>query len=491
MELYNLSQLINNNIISIQDAILLDNKAREINNIPQIILMEEAAEKILINLKKDFIDIQNENIAIICGWGNNGGDALSVARKLFIEGINCDIYIFKDKKNSALNETQKTILLSFGIKLFDINQLKNNISRYSLIIDGIFGIGYKYREDKNTEDLFLLINNCKSKIVSIDVPSGLNIDSHASIKADYTYSIGFLKDYFFSINTRKNVGLIRDLKISFDINNIKLKQNIFYYNKILPIKKNTNNFVHKYSRGSCLAIGGSPGKFGSIIYTAESALNSGCGISCIITDENNVIPINNMSKKIIVDSFENLKLYLKKYNTIMIGPGLNLENKENKKYIEELILLNKNFILDASFFTLFDKKIIKKFTNPPILTPHSQELKYFFKEETTNLNSETLKTVSDISKKYNCCILLKESFMIFASPDGKIIVFDNPLRILAQAGSGDILTGIIGGILSQGYKVEEAVLESIRIFYEIAESFKSSGYNTYSPDNFIEMISKF
>ncbi len=491
MELYNLSQLINNNIISIHDAILLDNKAVEINKIPQIILMEEASEKIFINLKKDFNDLKNNNIAIICGWGNNGGDALSVARKLFIEGINCDIYFFKDKKGSTLNEIHKSILLSFGIKLFDIKQLKNNIANYSLIIDGIFGIGYKYREDKNTENLFLLINQSKSKIVSIDVPSGLNKESHISIKADYTYSIGFLKDYFFSINTRKNVGLIRDIKISFDINNIKLKQNSYYLNKILPIKKNKNNFVHKYSKGSCLSIGGSPGKFGSIIYTAESALNSGCGISCIISDKKNVVPINKMSKKIIVDSFENLELYIKKYNTIIIGPGLNITNKEDKKYIEKLIQFEKNFILDASFFTLFDKKILNKFINSPIITPHSQELKYFFKEETSNIKSDTLKTVCDISKKYNCCILLKESYMIFASPDGKTIVFDNPLRILAQAGSGDILTGIIGGLCSQGYKVEEAVLESIRIFYEIAETFSSNGYNTYSPEIFIDFIRKY
>lgn len=487
-----MSQLTNNNnIISIQDAILLDNKAVEINNIPQIILMEEAAEKIVIALKKDFNDLQNENIAVISGWGNNGGDALSVARKLYIEGIKCDIYLFKDKKNSTLNEMHKTILHSFGIKFFDINELKNNITKYSLIIDGIFGIGYKYREDKNIENLFLLLNQSNSQIVSIDVPSGLNIDSHPSIKADYTYSIGFLKDYLFSINARKQAGLIRDLKISFNIKNIKLKHNFYYYNKILPVKKKTNNFVHKYSRGSCLSIGGSPGKFGSIIYTAESALNSGCGISCIITDKNNVISINNMSKKIIVDSFENLQLYLKKYNTIMIGPGLKLNNKEDKKNIEKLIQLEKNFILDASFFTLFDKKILNKFAYPPILTPHSQELKYFFKEETLRLNSETLKTVCDISKKFNCYILLKESFMIFASPDGKTIVFDNPLRILAQAGSGDILTGIIGGLLSQGYTVEKSVLESIRIFYDIAETFINNGYNTYSPDIFIDMISKF
>ena len=491
MELYNLLQSINNNIISISEAILLDKKAVELNNIPQIILMEEAAEKIVYNLKKDFTYLQNENIAIISGWGNNGGDVLSVARKLFVDGINCDIYIFEDKKSSTLNETHKNILISFGIKLLNINKLKNNINKYSVILDGIFGIGYKYREDKIIENLFLLINKSNAKIVAIDVPSGLNTDSYPSVEADYTYSIGYLKDYLFLLNTRKKAGIIRDIKISFNINNIKLENSFYYSDKVFPIKKNKNNFVHKYSRGSCLCIGGSPGKFGSIVFTSESALNTGCGISCVITENDNVIPINSMSKKIIVDSFDKIDLYLKKYNSVVIGPGLNFLNIKNKRYIEDLIKLKKKFILDASFFTLFKKEILYNFTYPPILTPHSQEFKTFFNDESLQLNSNTLKTVSDLSKKYRCYILLKESFIVYSDPNGKITVFDNPQRILAQAGSGDILTGIIGGLLSQGYETENVILESIRIFYKIADEFNKNEYNSYSPDVFIDMISKY
>ena len=167
-------QSINNKIINTVEAKLLDTKAVEINNIPQIILMEEAAEKIITNLKNDFNDLQDENIAIIAGWGNNGGDVLSVARRLFIEGINFDIYHFEDKKSSILNETHKKILKSFRIKLINIIKLKKNINKYTLILDGIFGIGYKYREDKNIENLFISLNESNAKIVAIDVPSGLN-----------------------------------------------------------------------------------------------------------------------------------------------------------------------------------------------------------------------------------------------------------------------------------------------------------------------------
>ncbi len=269
--------------------------------------------------------------------------------------------------------------------------------------------------------------------------------NHPAIKADFTYSIGYVKDLFFNINCRKNAGIIRDLKISFDINDIEADKKVLYLNKIKPVKKKIENFVHKYSRGSLLAIGGQPGKFGSIIYSAESSLKAGAGITAIITANENVIPINTMAKEIIVDSFENVEEYINKYKTILIGPGLNLSNISNKKTVEKIIKLDKQFILDASFFTIFDKNILKSFKKPPVLTPHSQEFKSFFKEESENLNHETINTVMALSKKYNVYILLKESFLIYSDPQGNAFVYDNPDRILSQAGSGDILAGIISG----------------------------------------------
>ena len=197
-----------------------------------------------------------------------------------------------------------------------------------------------------------------------------------------------------------------------------------------------------------------------------------------------------MAKEIIVDSFENVETYLNKYKTILIGPGLKLSNISNKKTVEKIIKLDKQFILDASFFTIFDKNILKSFKKPPVLTPHSQEFKSFFKEESENLNHETINTVMALSKKYNVYILLKESFLIYSDPQGNAFVYDNPDRILSQAGSGDILAGIISGLISRGFGIEESILESLRIFYKIADKYSQAGYVSYSPDKFINMISR-
>ena len=313
--------------------------------------------------------------------------------------------------------------------------------------------------------------------------------NNLSIISDYTYSIGFLKDYFFSINTRKKVGILRDIKISFIINNIQPLKNIFYYYQITPLLKKNNNFVHKYSRGGCISIGGKKGKFGSIIFTAKSALRTGCGISLIITEENNISFMNTMAKDIIIDKYKNLNSYIKKYNTIILGPGLDDIEENYKELLKSYFSIEKQFILDASFFSHFNQNDLKLFKIPPILTPHTQEFKMFF-NKSEELNSKTIEIISNTAKENNIYLLLKDSFMLFSKPNGDTFVFDNPSRILAQAGSGDILSGIIGGIISQGYNPEESVLQGIRIFYNISDKFNNKKYNTYLPDKFIDLISK-
>ncbi|MBN2547332.1 MAG: NAD(P)H-hydrate epimerase [Spirochaetes bacterium] len=474
-------------VISLSDSILLDKMAEEKNKISDMILMEEASEKIYNQLKIDF-DLNTEKIAFICGWGNNAGDALSVARKIIFSGLNCDIYYFNDKQGTKLYNSHLEILKSINANLFNIEKLNKKIFQYTLIIDGLFGIGYKYRDDKYIYNLFNIINNTEAKVVSIDVPSGLDIENHNSIIADYTYSIGYIKDIFFNIDVRAKVGIIRDLKISFDINNIILKNKIIFFNEIIPLIRNSNNYIHKYKRGSCFFIGGSLGKLGAIIYSSESAFASGAGICLALTEKENIMPLNIMSKNIIFDDISNYKKHLRKYSTVLIGPGLELGDDNNKLLIKDIIKEDKQFVLDASFFSIFESSILNDFKKPPVLTPHSMEFMNFFQDESADLKSNTLKTVSNLSKKYKCFIVFKESFLIISKPDGSSYIFDNPNRLLAQAGSGDILAGMITGIISQGYDVFDSILEALRIFYKISSDLKDINSFSYSADDFISLI---
>jgi len=485
LSLLKLNEYIINSIKSKE----LDEKAFIINKINPLILMEEAASKIYENLVKDF-NLTEEKIAIVAGWGNNGGDAISLARKIFLQSeIKVDIFIFENKNETELFKIQKAILETLNFNFINIERLKDFITSYTLIVDAIFGIGYKPKEDSFIENIFLTINNSNVKVISIDLPSGLNIENRPMIKSDYTYCIGFLKEELFNINTRKNCGKIKNLRISFDINNIEVEKNYYIdIENFTILKEKKEDFVNKYSKGASLFIGGSKGKYGSIVFSALSCLRSGSGISTIITEEENVSFINSISQEVVIDSFDNIDNYINKYSIITVGPGLNLSEK-NKEILKDILKLEKQFILDASFFTIFDIKILKQFSISPILTPHTGEFKIFFKNYYESLCKDTFGTIKNICKEFNIYLLLKDVNIIIGTPFNEIFVIDNPKRIMAQAGSGDILSGLIAGLLSQNKKILENVIKAIKIFYTIGNFYSKNGYLSYNIFEFIDKIS--
>ncbi|MCG8571153.1 MAG: NAD(P)H-hydrate dehydratase [Spirochaetes bacterium] len=479
-------------IITHQQAKKLDQLAVEKNHLTPEILMEEAASQIFYRFVKDFRKIKDMKIAILAGWGNNGGDALAVARKLHFSNIPCDIYVFKSKKESPLFQLQKSIIQSLHLPLLPIEQffqLKNEtLNQYDIIMEGIFGIGYQYRPDPDIENLFQNINSSKAKIIAIDVPSGLTIQSPISVNADRTYSVGYHKKLFYQIQCRKSAGKIINLPISFAINHLQNQNTTQLVSKIERKKLPENPFVHKYSKGGTICIGGSIGKLGSIIFSAESALKIGSGIALVITEKEQIASVNQMSANIIADDYVNLKDYIKKYSTILIGPGLGFHIPDNKKLLKDSLNTHAQFVLDASFFHHFSADVLKLFQKPPILTPHSQEFLNFFKIDKTSIMTDTTEMVRQAAQQYKCYILLKDCFLTLATPEGSILIIDHPMRIAAQAGSGDILAGLIAGLTAQGMSIRDSILQAVRVFYTILEFFHKKSYNTFDPKEFIQLV---
>jgi len=479
---------LNEYIINIEKAKELDNKAFVINKIPPSLLMEEAATLIYERLKRNF-NLSSHKIALIAGSGNNGGDGLAVARKiLFNDGIKIDIFIFENRNESELFKLQKDILKTLDFNFINVEKLKDLIGNYTLIIDAIFGIGYKYRDDILIDEIFSVLNNSNTTIVAIDIPSGLNSDNRKMIKSDLTYSIGFLKEELFNINSRKYCGIIENIKISFDINNINLEKNYYIDINSYKFENKKNNFVNKYSKGSALFIGGSSGKAGSIIFSALSALRSGSGISLVLTNKGDIPLLNSISPEVVIDSIENIDHYLDKYSTIAVGPGLSI-SQETMNILKNIFYINKQFILDASFFSNFDISILNEFSKPPILTPHTGEFKRFFGNYYDSLCKKTVLTVREICKKFNIYLILKDVDIIIGTPKEEVIVIDNPNRLLSTAGSGDILCGLITGFISQGFSEIESILNAIKIFYTIGNFYLKNNYISYRITDFIDKIS--
>ena len=472
--------LVNNlPILSCEEIQEIDLRTIENIGIPQAALMEEASERVFTAMSADFPEISTSKILVLAGSGNNGADSLCIARKLFFAGAKIVIYILNDKGCDLFMQHLK-VCRNLGIEIKKITE-EPDCSLFDFVIDGLFGVGYKF----NSQRPFPLSKKWLSfledtTLLAVDIPSGLTTEAENVIKADVTYSIGYPKTIFYNAKTRSYCGMIRHIEISFDkIKKAALCSLERCVKENHPIK---NNFVHKYKRGSCLIIGGCPGKNGAVAYCASTAFAAGCGIVAVLTGELNFPNIANVKKEAVYDVIENISLY-RHYSCAVIGPGLGSLNEQEKKRIIDFI---KNYpgqlVFDASFFTVFSKDILMNCVRVPLLTPHSGEFRKFF-----DVTEISIEQTCDIAKQYNCNILLKDSFMILAMFDGTSKIFDFPMRIAAQAGSGDLLAGYIAGNILQFEDFCNAVSFSVIRFYDELKKFTDR--NFYLPEDLILELS--
>jgi len=480
-----LYRLTRSPIISIKESRELDKYSIETLEIPSSVLMEEAAQRLYCKIRK--LITKDNNIMIIAGEGNNGGDALSIARKLYFDDYRFEVYIYKPKsiKVGSLFETHLNILNNLNIKTKDLIDNFKGLEKADLIIDGLFGTGYRYSE--TADELINKINKLQKKIVSIDIPSGLNQDSDGGICADRTLTIGYRKDIFYNTGLRKKCGRITNIPLSFKMLTDKPRYNII--NKI-QTKQINNHFVNKYSRGALLAIGGSDGMYGAINYSIKAAYSSGAGIVCLLTDKETIQQLNPLIPEAIIDQIDNINNYIpSKYTTTLIGPGLK-ESKNNISIITNILKMpNIKHILDASFFSMFKPEILNEIPITPILTPHSGEFCRFFGIDPSVFRSNTLSILSETSSKYRSYILLKDTFLALSLPDGRINIYDKQFRAAAQAGSGDIISGTIAGLLAQSEDYEYSIYRSIELFYKAINKI-SKNKNSYDPFRLINTLRK-
>ncbi|MBR3731705.1 MAG: hypothetical protein IKN25_03565 [Spirochaetales bacterium] len=468
-------------IITNPDSKHLDTLATQLHHIPDSVLMEQAASRIYAQLCRDY-DLQNERIALLVGTGNNGGDALALVR-YFHKNVDYDIYLAESERYSLLNQMQQDILTSLGITFRPLSSFCDNAASYTLVIDALYGIGY--RAGRTADPQLCLIAQTlrenESAVAAIDIPSGLvecnNADDGARccICADRTYSIGFPKALFYDIATRPNCGTIVNLPISFSIDDIDddLKQRRTYLvrqNVIAQVRRPISQFVHKYTKGAVCVIGGSRGRIGAAIHCGRAALSGGAGIVSALTNDDCLDSLNIAAPELVCDAIDNIESYLTKYQSFVIGPGVSLTSDKAAQLCQHFCRM-KHTVLDASFFTHYRPDVLKKFAAPPVLTPHVGECLTFFGLDKAQLCHNTIETVRRLAAEHGVYLLLKSATQYLGTPDGIVYVIDRPNAAAAQAGSGDLLAGLIAAQLCHAENIAEAVMSAVNVFYDGIDGF--------------------
>ncbi|WP_044398332.1 bifunctional ADP-dependent NAD(P)H-hydrate dehydratase/NAD(P)H-hydrate epimerase [Lacinutrix sp. Hel_I_90] len=446
-------------------------------------------------------------IHVFCGIGNNGGDGLVVARHLISHGYNVKTYVVncstKRSKDFLINYDRIKNVSNDWPKLLSCQEDFEEIvvDEKDIIIDAIFGIGINRPVDDWVKALFNHFKTTKAYTVSIDIPSGLHTDQvpedkEAVVNAGYTLSFQTPKLVFFLPETARYTTQWEVLDIGIDpefLFTTPTEAQLIGKNEVLPIYKPREKYSHKGIYGHSLVIGGSYGKIGAVTLASRAALSIGagkvtayvpkCGYTVLQTALPEVMVITDPEEEKITNiSFDIAP------TVIGFGVGVGTDAKTIAAF-EAFLKTNKTpLVIDADGLNILAKKkaLLKALPEQTILTPHPKELEGLVGKWKDDFDK--LKKTKAFAKKYKLIVVIKGANTITIFED-KLYVNTTGNPGLATAGSGDVLTGMITGMLSQGYAPLAGTIFAIYLHGRSADLLiENLGYQSLIASHVIEGI---
>jgi len=447
--------------------------------IASIDLMERAAlaltDAIMRRWDKSFETV------VFAGPGNNGGDALAVARMLSQKGYHVEVFLFNTKgKLSEECQTNLDRLKTCGSIYFTEISTQFDpptLTEHHLVIDGLFGSGLNKPLSGGFASVVKYINSSKAQVVSIDIPSGLmgedntyNIRQHI-VHADVTLSIQLPKLSFLFPENEDIVGDWELLDIGLKQTFIDATPSVFSIIKkedVHQLIKPRKRFAHKGNFGHGLLIAGSYGMAGASILAAKACLRSGIGLLTVHTPIHNHDLLQTTVPEAIVQTDIHERYFaqptdLNRYKAIAIGPGLGQEEDTALAMMEQIQGSTLPVILDADAINILSthRNWLSRLPKRCILTPHLGEL-----ERLTGKCMDTyerLTKVKELATYLQSYIIVKGAWTAIVTPEGKYYFNPTGNPGMATGGSGDVLTGILLALTAQGYSREEACLLGVYV----------------------------
>jgi NAD(P)H-hydrate epimerase len=442
--------------------------------ITSVDLMERAAISCVHWLEANG-NIENQFV-VFCGKGNNGGDGLAIARLLAARKYHVRIFILefghKGTEDFQINLARLHEYPEVDIRFVQTEKNFHEFNNGEIIIDALYGSGLNRGLEGVTANLVEHINTSGCEIISIDIPSGLFVDKSSKdntiIKADHTLSFQCYKPAFFVAENAAYIGEVHILDIGLhpDFYNSTISPYELIDDTIIQsIYKPRNRFAHKGNFGHALLIAGSYGKIGAAVLAAKACLRSGVGLLfCHIPKCGYDILQAAIPEAMVMTDFNssfNTKIEddLINYEAIGIGPGIGTAS-ETKTLLKEIFNSYQHpLILDADALNIMatQKDLLKLISPGSILTPHPKEFERLFGQ--TGNDFGRIQLAFQKAKELNAVIVLKGHHTFIATPDGKGFFNNTGNAGMATGGSGDVLTGILTGLLAQGYNsVDTAIL---------------------------------
>ena len=464
-------------ILNAAEIRLWDQFTIEHEPVASINLMERAATACVEWIKEK--NLLSHPFTIFCGKGNNGGDGLAIARLLTESYCTVQVFIL-EFGHKGTDDFQANLELLHQSRV-DIRfiQSEENFHQFKpgeIIIDALFGSGLNRPLEGVTGKLVSHLNHSGCRVISIDIPSGLSADQSSkgniAVKANDTLSFQCYKPAFLVAENSLYTGNVHILDIGLhpDLYNSLITKNELTDGTIArSIYKPRNNFSHKGNFGHALLVAGSYGKMGAAVLSAKACLKSGSGLLTVhIPKSGYDILQTSLPEAMVMTDFNSSFLTkieddLLKYDAIGIGPGIGTAS-ETKTLVQELFhSYSKPVVIDADALNIISsqKDLLKLIPAGSVLTPHPKEFERLFGPSKNDF--ERIQLASEKAKELNCIIILKGHHSFIASPDTKGFFNNTGNAGMATAGSGDVLTGILTGLIAQNYSSIEAAILGVYI----------------------------
>lgn len=492
--------ILNSNQIRAWDTFTIKNEPIESIN-----LMERAALACFYWLKK--MNFSSSQFHIFCGNGNNGGDGLAIGRLLLHAGARVNLYILKGKNKGSV-DFHTNLLQWKEYSKREINWLSEpsdfpDLSDGGIIIDALFGSGLNRPLDGFNAQLITYLNEKALLTISIDLPSGLRADNlqieEQKIRAHYTLSFQCPKLAFYFPENEKYTGEIHILDIGLHsgyLENLTVNHYLLDVNKVKSLYKPRKRFSHKGTFGHALIIAGSYGKTGAALLSAKACLHSGVGLLTIAAPKcaYDILQIGVPEAMVISDDKSNkiasLKLNFPQYQASGIGPGIGTAEATRRWLLEQLSKIKNPLVLDADALNAiaYEEKW-KCIPKDAVLTPHPKEFDRLFGN--CQHSQERMQKAIEKAMELSCIIVLKGHHTLIATPEGMAWFNTTGNSGMATGGSGDVLTGIITGLLAQGYSPTDASLLGVWLHGRAGDlASKEYGEEALSASHIIQFLGK-
>jgi len=460
----------------------IDRRAIKEFGIPGMVLMENAATAVLAEMEHYFEGLAGVRVGIICGKGNNGGDGFALARRLRVRGAVVRVALLASF--SEITGDARTNLATLRKTDIEILQkatqssLADVIAWSEIVVDAMLGVGLSTPVKGLFAQAVDLINVSDRPVVSVDMPTGIDADTGevrgTAIKADLTVTMGLLKRGLVLHPGAQYAGRVRvaDLGIPGEvIEKERVTVSLLDRAAMGGILNPRVPDAHKGDFGHLMIVGGSPGKTGAAVMASRGALRSGTGLVSVAAP-NGLVPLiqSQSSETMCIPAAESIEGTLGigaevelvkaagRMSACVIGPGLST-HYETVQSVRNLVQgLSVPMVIDADGLNALagHTDILKRSAATIILTPHSGEMGRLLGVPSGEVQKDRINISLEFAKKYKVTLVLKGANTVVATPQGWVFINSTGNPGMSTAGTGDVLSGMIGGLLAQGYTASQS-----------------------------------